>query len=419
MPSSIDQPCVETLDVRLGSDHHPHPAPRALAFWLVAVAFAVAMLGTTLPTPLYVIYQAQWHFAAGVTTVVYAMYALGVLISLLFLGRVSDQIGRRPVWAGALALAAVSTVIFILATDVAMLMVARALSGLAAGVVTGTATAALSELVRDGNGRRAALIATTVNMGGLGLGPLLAGFLAQYAPAPTVLVFLVYIGLLVVAAAAIWVVPETVTSRGRLSLRFSGLGVPANVRCEFASAGLAAFCAFTLLGLFSALAPSFLGGVLHEHNEALGGAVVFLIFATAVATQLALHRLASRVAMGAGLGWLLAGLAVIMVGLSQASLLAFVLGTAVSGVGVGLVFMGSLATANRLAPPERRGQVVSTYFVAAYLGLIIPVIGVGVASQHVGDFRATLVCSIVVAVLVAIAGGSLAKDTSGKRSRLE
>jgi len=151
--------------------------------------------------------------------------------------------------------------------------------------------------------------------------------------------------------------------------------------------------------MFTALAPSFLGDVLHEHSHAVGGAVVLALFGTATATQLVLARFPSRTVIIVGLTVFLAALALIVAGLSQASMALFLTGTIVSGVAVGAVFIGSLSTASRLAPAEMRGRVASTYFVFAYVGLTIPVIGVGVASQYQGDFRAVLVCAIVLAAL--------------------
>jgi MFS family permease len=309
------------------------------------------------------------------------------------------------VLAAALGLSIVSAVTFILAPDVGWLCAGRVLSGLSAGLITGTATAALTETAPSGAGRRASLVASMANMGGLGLGPLLAGLLAEYAPRPTVLPFIVQLGLVAVAALGLLVIPETVSQRSALSLRFRGLGIPRTGRPEFIAAGCAAFAAFSLLGLFSALAPTFLGGVLHETSHALAGFVVFLAFGVGACTQLAGSRLPSRPVMLSGLAMFLAALALIVAGLSAASLPVFLAGTVVSGVAVGAVFMGSLAVANRLAPVAIRGQVISTYFVFAYVGLTVPVIGVGFGSQAFGDFRATLVAAVALAV---IALGSIA-----------
>jgi MFS family permease len=397
-----DQPCADCLGEVVTPGRSRPAVRRPVAFWLIAVLFAVAMLGTTLPTPLYVIYQSQWHFSSGTVTVIFASYAAGVLAALLLAGRSSDQVGRRPVLAVALAFSAVSTVVFILAPGLAWLFVVRVLSGLSAGLVTGTATAALTESYDGPSSRRASMVATAANMGGLGLGPLIAGLFAQYGPRPTVLVFEVYLAMLAVVAAALYVVPETVTRRRKLDLRFTGLGIPAAGRSEFIAAGVAGFAAFSLLGLFTALAPSFLGQILHQHSHVISGAVVFAIFGTAAVTQLFLGRFPSRPVIICGLTAFLAALALIVAALSAASMALFLAGTFTGGAAVGAVFIGSLSTANRLAPVQVRGRVVSTYFVFAYLGLAIPVIGVGIASEHVGDFRAVLVCAIVLAVLSAV-----------------
>src|SRR6266700_4210912 len=352
-PSRIaDQPCVDCLDQSPAAEHRRPAIPRRVAFWLLAFVFAATMLGTTLPTPLYDIYQAQWHFSAAIVTVTFAVYAAGVLVTLLLTGRASDQAGRKPVLAAALGCSALSTVVFILAPNVGVLMAGRILSGFSAGLMTGTATATLTELIPASASRRASLVATAANMGGLGLGPL-----------------------------------------------FAGLGIPERGRSEFIAAGVAGFAAFSLLGLFAGLAPTFVASVLHEPNHAVQGAVVFGLLAVGTVTQLMLSRFGSRRVVMAGLGLFLVALTLIVAALAAASMALFLAGTVVGGVAVGAVFLGSLATANRLAPPGRRGQTVSTFFVLCYAGLTIPVGGVGVATLFTGDFAAVLAFSILLAAL--------------------
>ncbi len=404
-----DQPCVDCLDHSPAAGRGRLAVPRRVAFWLLALVFTITMLGTTLPTPLYVIYQAQWHFSAAIVTVTFAVYAAAVLVTLLLAGRASDQAGRRPVLAAALGASTLSTVVFILARNVEVLIVGRILSGLSAGLMTGTATATLTELIPATASRRASLTATVVNMGGLGLGPLIAGLFAQYAPHPTVLVFEVYLAMLAVAGLCLLLVPETVSPRRRPVVRFTGLGIPERGRTEFIAAGVAGFAAFSLLGLFSALAPTFLGTVLHQGSHAVQGAVVFLLLAVGAGTQLLVARFNSRRVVMAGLGVFLVALALIVAALAQAGMALFLAGTIAGGVAVGAVFLGSLATANRLAPPGQRGQVISAFFVACYTGLIIPVVGVGVASGFIGDFAAVLAFSILLAALCLFSLGSIRK----------
>jgi MFS family permease len=395
----VDRPCIDCLDEPPAAKRTKRVAPRRVAFWLAALILSVTMLGTTLPTPLYVIYQAQWHFSDAIVTVTFAVYAAAVLATLLLAGRSSDQAGRKPVLAAALACSALSTVVFILAPNVEVLIVGRILSGLSAGLMTGTATAGLTELVPASASRRASLVATAANMGGLGLGPLIAGLFAQSAPHPTVLVFEVYLVVLAAAGLCLFLVPETVSPRRRPALRFTGLGIPERGRSEFIAAAVAVFAAFSLLGLFAALAPTFLGNVLHENNHAVQGGIVFLMLAVGTVTQLLLARLASRRVVLAGLGLLLAALALIAAALAQAGMALFLAGTVVGGAAIGAVFLGSLATANRLAPPGERGRALSAFFVACYAGLIIPVVAVGVATEFISDFAAVLALSILLAVL--------------------
>jgi MFS family permease len=373
--------------------------PRRNAFWLVALVLAVTMLGTTLPTPLYVIYQDRWHFSAAVVTVTFAVYAAAVMATLLLAGRSADQAGRRPVLAVALGASALSTVVFILAAGVGALIAARIVSGLSAGLMTGTAAATLTELVPASASRRASLVATAANMAGLGLGPPVAGLFAEYAPDPTTLVFEVYLAVLAVAGLILLLVPETVHPRTRPALRFAGLGMPERGRGEFIAAGVAAFAAFALLGLFSSLVPGFIAGQLHQGSHAVQGAVVFLLFAVGTVTQVALSRLRSRRVVLAGLSLFLVALALIVAALAESAMALFLAGTVAGGVASGAIFLGSLAMANRLAPAERRGQSLSAFFVACYAGLIIPVVGVGVLSGFTGTFPAVLTFSILLAAL--------------------
>jgi MFS family permease len=320
--------------------------------------------------------------------------------------------------AAALSFSAASTVLFIFAASPGWLYPARVLSGVSAGLMTGTATAALTEMIRESAARRASLVAAAANSGAAALGPLMAGLFAQYLPQPTVLVFEVYLGFLAAAALALaFFIPETVTRRERPSLRFTGLAIPADGRREFIAAGVAAFAAYTLNGLFASLVPGFTTAILHHANYAVAGAVTCVFFAAGTVAAVGLARLNSRPVLLAGLGLFLAGLALVVAGVSAASLALFLVGTVVAGSAFGALVIGSLSVANRLALPETRAQVISSYFVFAYSGLAIPVIGVGVATDHFGNFRAVLGCSIVLALLCALAAAGISGGNRAGRPR--
>jgi MFS family permease len=214
-----------------------------------------------------------------------------------------------------------------------------------------------------------------------------------------VLVFQVYLGVLAVAGLALLVVSETVMTRERLVLRFVGLRIPTAARGQFLAASVAGFASLALLGLFTALAPSLLGGVLHVRNHAAGGALVFLLFAASTLTQIGFGQRAPHTAMRFGLGLFPIALALIVAALEWTSMTLFITCTVVGGIAAGAAFLGSLATANRLAPPEIRGQVVSAYFTVAYVGLTIPVIGVGFSAEHIGYLAAVSICAACLAVL--------------------
>jgi MFS family permease len=237
---------------------------------------------------------------------------------------------------------------------------------------------------------------------------------AEYAPRPTILVYIFFIVLLVPAAFGILATPETVKSReGGFWLRPHRLRVPAGIRPAFASLATAVFCAFALLGLFSSLVPSFLGDQLRETNHAVAGAVVFLVFASATVVQLVLRgRMENHRAIGVGMVLLVAGLVLLLIAMSISSFVWFLIGTVCCGVGVGLSFMGSLALANGLAPPNHRGEVLSSYFAVAYVGLTVPAIGLGMASDYVGAFVATLAFAAVIGVLALIVAALNARPTA-------
>src|ERR1700749_4495860 len=196
------------------------PARHRMGFWLVAYAFAVTMAFSAVPTPLYVLYQARDGFGSVTLTLIFAMYAVGVVLSLLLAGHLSDWAGRRRMLAAAIAVNLVSGVLFLTWLSVPGLLVARFVSGISIGLLTATATAHLTELHRagraGGRGRSggagsADAVATAANLGGIGLGPLLAGLLAQYAPDPLHLPYLVAEGLMLIGLIGLALVPETVT----------------------------------------------------------------------------------------------------------------------------------------------------------------------------------------------------------------
>src|SRR6059058_1009503 len=258
---------------------------RNAGFLLVAYAFLVTMVGTTLPTPLYPLFEQRYSFGELMVTVIFAVYAFGVIAGLLVFGNLSDEIGRKPVLLTGLAFSAISAFLFVFAGSLVAIFAGRIVSGLSAGVFTGTATAMLVDLAPGGRRRLASFVAVVVNLGGLGLGTLLAGLLADYARSPLRTPFLVDLVLLVPAGIGLLLAPETV-ERQRFRLRLQRLSVPAEVRGVFVRGATAGFGSFAVAGVFSSVAPAFLALELGRTSHALAGVLVFILFSSSIAGQL-------------------------------------------------------------------------------------------------------------------------------------
>lgn len=388
---------------------------RPQAFAAIAYAFCVTMLTATLPTPLYPLYQDELGFSELTVTLVYATYAVGVLIALILFGNVSDAVGRRRVLLPGLAAAALSSVVFLVETDLPLLLVGRVLSGLAAGLFTGTATATLLDLSPRGDRGRAAAVATLVTMGGLGLGPLLAGLIAQYGPTPLRVTYAV--DLLLLAPALVWVyrAPETVPHR--LPVRRPSFAVPREVRTIFAQAALTGFAGFVVLGTFTGVSPAALNQLLHVSNLAVVGLVVFLVFAASAAGQLALNAFGTRAALLVGAGALTVGVLLVAVALWRESLAALIIGGVVSGLGQGLGFRAGMTAVSAVAPADRRASVTSVFYAVLYVGISLPVVGIGIAADVVGLKTAGVGAALAVAALEVIAAVSLLVRPPATRDR--
>ena len=381
---------------------------RTAGFVLLSFAFLVTMFGTTLPTPLYPLFQEKYSFGELTTTVVFAIYAFGVIAGLLLFGALSDEIGRKPVLAAGLAFSAGSALLFVSAGSLVPIYAGRILSGFSAGIFTGTATAALVDLVPGDRRRLASLVAIVVNLGGLGLGTLIAGVIADHASSPLRLPFVVDLVLLAAAGVALALTPETIRGR-KLRLRLQRLAVPKEVRTVFIQGATVGFASSAVAGLFGSVAPVFLAQELGETSHALAGGLVCLLFAFSALGQLAVLRLSDRRALIYGCVIMVAGIVLLAIGLDAESLSALVASSVLVGLGQGLGIGAALAAINERAPVERRGETASSFFVALYVGLALPVIGVGLAAEAFGLKTAGIAFSVAVAGLVGAVLASLVR----------
>jgi predicted MFS family arabinose efflux permease len=337
-------------------------------------------------------------------TLVYAAYVIGNLGALFAFGRVSDSAGRRPVSVVVLAVAILSTLLFLFALHPAWLFVARAASGLAIGV--GAATAWIAELHPAADKAAASRLAAAVNLAGLAAGALIAGLLAQFAPWPLRTVFVVYVLVLAGTAAMTARACETVDHPARRFAELSfepRIGVPAGLYMAFVAPAVTAFATFALLGFYAALLPNLMQNSMHTHSAALSGAVVAELFAASTITVIATRTLGARVAMSAGLWLLPPSLALLLWAQVAGSIALLIVATALGGVASALGFRGSLQEANRMAPAGQRAELLSAYLLCCYTGNSLPAVGIALLSRTVGHLWADVVFAAVSAALSVIA----------------
>ncbi len=371
-------------------------------FRRAAFALSVTAFGAGAPTPLYVTYEAQYHFGSGVLTGIFAIYTAGVVATMLLVAPMSDVLGRRPVLYLGLALTAASGFAWILASGIPTLALARFTSGLAVGATTSTATATMAALEPRGDQHHVARVSVAANFGGVASGTLLSGLLVEYAPDPRTLIYLVLIGASLLGIAGIELTPETVRPRPfRVAARVQRLSIPAALRLPFwVAAGSLAAC-YAIYGLFSSLAPTFLRVDLGVTNVALAAAAVAVLFAAASIAQLGLGQVRDRRALLLGLPLILAGLLLFVLSLAISNLPGLVAGAAVVGTGIAFAEMGSVTLIDRVAPGEERGEILSAYFLVGYLALAVPTLGVGLAAETFGLRTAALAFGLLVGAFVA------------------
>jgi MFS family permease len=342
-------------------------------------------------------------------TLIFATYAIVLVPSLLVFGQVSDRLGRRVVILSGLALAVVALALFAFAQGIAWLFAARALQGLAVGAISGTATAALVELEPAGDRRRAALPSGIAQAGGSGTGVLAAGALAQWAPAPRMLCYLLWLAMTVACALSVLTIPEPV--RRAKEWRMQRPSVPATIRAPFARASLAAAAFWAVAALYLSIVPSYVRKLLSTHDLALVGALSALVLIASCAGQLLTQRpaLSNRVAQAAGLALLAAGLALLVIAFPMHSLALVLASATLAGLGHGVGFLAAQTEINELSPVNRRGEVTSAFVCCIYAGVAAAVIAVGLLTVRVSLVDAVAGFAIgIAAVAVATACWQLA-----------
>jgi MFS family permease len=374
------------------------------AFAAITAIFVIFAAAASAPTPLYVVYQKEWGFPNSTLTLIFAVYVVGLIGSLLVLGALSDHVGRRPVLAAAVALEGVAFVLFFVAGDVAVLLIARVAQGIATGAAFSTLGATLVDMNPPHSPGRAGLVNGVAPISGLALGALGCGALVQYAPAPTHLVFALLLAGMVFAGVIVARIPETSARRpGAVASLLPLLGIPPRLRRDVFALVPIIVASWALGGLYLSLGPSVAAGIFGLKSHLIGGLVVTLLCGAGAVTAFVLRAWPlsrvlgiSAILLSAGTGLTLAGVEVHAVALAVA-------GTLLAGVGFGASALGSFGTLARIAGPGERGEVLAVTLVIAYLAFSLPAVVAGFVATSFGLHTTAVVYSLGVVVLGLIA----------------
>jgi len=377
---------------------------RATSFWLLAGTLALLLFASSAPSPLYVVYQGQWDFSALTLTAVFAVYALALLGALLVAGSVSDHAGRRPTLIVALVLEIAAMLAFAEATGVGSLLAARALQGVATGIAMGSISAALLDLQPPSRPWLGGLVGAVAPMSGLAVGALATGLLVDYGPDPTRLVFWILLGAFTVALVMAVAVPETVRSDGRWrSTLRPRAGVPVHLRTMFAAALPSLAATWALGGLVLSLGPSITSEILGAESHLVGALPIFVMAGVSAVMSVLIREVEPRAAARGGLVALIAGVSVALTAIAVESSVLFLVGATICGLGFGPAFAGVFRVLTQLAPADRRGEMVSSVLIVAYLAFSGPALVAGIAVTQVGLRETALVYGGVLIVMTGLA----------------
>ena len=397
-------PDVAVPELEVGPAGRTSNLSRPIAFAAITAIFVLFAAAASAPTPLYVVYQREWGFSDTTLTVVFAVYVLGLIGSLLVFGGLSDHIGRRPLLAAAIVLEGAAFVLFLVAGGVTILLIARVVQGVATGIAFSTLGATLVDLNPPHSPGRAGLVNGVAPISGLALGALGCGALVQYAPAPTHLIFALLLAGMVFAGVVVARLPETSAQRpGAIASLIPILGIPVRLRADVYALVPIIVASWALGGLYLSLGPSVAAGIFGLRNHLIGGLVVTLLAGAGAVTAFVLRAWPTRRVLTISAILLAAGTGLTLTGVeTHAVALAFA-GTLAAGVGFGASALASFGTLARIAAPGERSELLAAALVIAYLAFSLPAVAAGFASTSFGLHPTTVVYSLGVVTLGLIA----------------
>ena len=347
-------------------------------FVLSLAATILMMAAASAPSLFYPQIAERLGLIPVATTLVFAVYTFTLLAALLYLGPLSDHVGRRPVVAaGSLALA-LSVAMFWFAGSLAALLVARALQGLAAGLLIPALSAMMIDFESPSHRNIAALWNTIGPMIGLGAGALGAALLLDLTSEPTTAVFGSLVLAFLIVATVVWstpeLVPKTQIRRGDLRPRFT---VPPHLRRMFTAGVPVIIAGWATNGLFLALGADLVGSELGGSTHTQAGIVLFALAISGVTASSVLQRRSARTISLYATSALAFGTAVSIGALALGSYPAYVASVAIVGSGFGTAFLGVLRTLMPHTASSERAAVMAVIYTVAYLAFGVPTIVAG------------------------------------------
>ena len=383
--------------------------PHKTGFWLVAAAFVSLQAFGTVPTPMWPLYAVRDGLSPDHGDDRIRLHGVGAGASLYFFGHLSDRWGRRRIIVPALMFGIAAAEVMAWWPTLPGLLIGRVLTGVAVGLMASTATTYLTDLYRAATpsaasaSRVPATVASVANLGGLSLGPLLAGALLRWVGHPFTTSYLVFIALMAIGAISVSLSPETVDRE----LPASG-GAPKFVLRHaqgrvFVGAAAVAFCSFAIIGLFSSVGSLIVHSDLHESSPFIWGVAGFLVLGASALAQTLFPRLAVVRMLVLGLIGVPIGMALVVVALYHPSLSLYLLGSAIAGAGAGLLFKAALSVAITTAEPGSTAGVLARFFVVAYLGVGLPPVLLTAATHLISSRSALIVFSAAILAVSVIA----------------
>jgi len=389
----------------------PISLARRLAPFYYAATSALFFAASSVPTPLYRLYQQAFAFSPILITVIFAVYAFALLASLLIVGSISDHLGRRPVIFASILLNMVAMLLFLMARGPDWLIAARVVQGLATGAAASSIGAALVDL----DPVKGSITNSLAPLTGMAIGALGTSLLVQFAPAPTLLVYIVTLILLILQAVLLWLVPETTRRQsGLLASLKPEVAVPPQVRRTLLALTPINIAVWALAGFYLSLVPSLVSTTTGSTAPLTGGSVVAALTISGAAGVFLLRKRSAAMIMKFGIPSMTLGILTVVAGMHAAEVSILGLGTLIAGAGFGATFLGTVRSIMPLAKPDERAGLLSAFYIQSYLAFSLPAILAGFLSKALGFAEAADIYA--AAILLLVGWGVLALRAEQEKS---